>query len=167
MELWDIYGDDGRPTGRTVERGTALFPGERHLAAELWLADAGGRLLIQRRSRRKAILPGVWAMTTGCMTTGEGSLEGILREAREELGLALTPERIVLLRRIARPGEGILWDVYFTRLDEADPPLRLQAEEVSAARWVAPDELRRLLLAGGIFSYPEMEALLDEAVALL
>jgi isopentenyldiphosphate isomerase len=157
MELWDIYDRDGVKTGRQIERTAVLPEGAYHLCAELWLLDSSGRLLLQQRSPQKRQLAGVWAMTTGCMKAGEDTLAGILREAGEELGLALDREAVCYICRLVH--DNILWDIWAARTDA--PALVLQPEEVSAVRWVTPDELRGLMSSDGVFTYPEMERVLQ------
>ena len=104
MEYWNVYDRSGRWTGRTVPKGTPFGPGEYHPAMEAWIVNGRGELLIQQRSRDCEILPGIWGMTTGRMTApppskegrplsapeadrGETTLEGCIREIREELGI--------------------------------------------------------------------------------
>ncbi|MEG1773884.1 MAG: NUDIX domain-containing protein [Oscillospiraceae bacterium] len=154
-ELWDVYDRAGRRTGRRIERTASMAPGDFHLAAELWLSDADGRLLIQQRAATRRVLPGVWAMTTGCMLAGEASRAGVLREAREELGLSLPDEALIFLERIVRPEAGTLWDLWAARLSVRAPALRLDPVEVADARWITPDALRER-----IFVYPEMGRIL-------
>ena len=36
MELWDIYDDERRRTGRTCVRGETMADGENHLMVEVW-----------------------------------------------------------------------------------------------------------------------------------
>lgn len=157
MELWDVYTIDGVLTGRKIERAAALPEGAYHLCAELWLLDCAGRILIQRRSDTRRLLPGVWTMTTGCVKAGEASLDGIVREAREELGLTLQKDCVSYICRVVHGS--MLWDIWAARAKA--PALTLQAEEVSQTRWVTPGELRDLMASGGIFTYPEMERVLQ------
>ena len=159
--MWDLYDREGRPAGRQVLRGEPIPPGLRYLAAEAWITDGEGRLLVQQRSPGKAIFPGRWGMTTGCMTAGETSRQGMVRELREELGLEVAPEELAFQGRFFR--EEAIWDVYLLRRRVPLGELRLQREEVSRAAWMTPGQLRRLLAEGRAVDYPEFPALLDRA----
>ncbi len=92
MEILDIYDEHGNLTGRTAERSTFLSKGEYFLCAHVILENQDGLFLVQKRSDTKATRPGQWDITAGAVDAGETSLDGALREAKEEIGLTL-PER--------------------------------------------------------------------------
>jgi isopentenyldiphosphate isomerase len=164
IEYWDVYDSEGRPTGQIVERTKQMKSGQFHLAAELWLVNQKGQLLIQKRSAAKTLLPGIWAFTTGCMVAGENTREGAAREAREELGVALGPESLHLVRHIVRETEGTLWDIYCAYIE--DPvDFHLQTDEVSEVAWVEPAVLERMIRGGEVFFYPEVFDVLRSVVA--
>ena len=111
----------GRP------RGLVHREGLWHCSFHCWLVRAGRRgpeLVLQRRAITKDTHPGAWDVSAaGHYRPGEG-LEGGLRELREELGLAMPPERLVWVekhREVLRYPDG-LWDreyqdVYLARCD--------------------------------------------------
>ena len=66
IEKWDILNEKGVPTGRTTLRGKCILKaGEYHLVVHIWVVSGDGRLLIQRRSDNKKLMPGEWAATGG------------------------------------------------------------------------------------------------------
>lgn len=160
MELLDIYDADGQATGLVCERGKPLVKGQYHLAAEIWIMDARGRFLIQRRSKEKRILPDIWAMTTGLMISGETSLKGCIRETEEEMGIKLSAERVRFIRRIVRTD--MIWDVYLAFHDCDINDLKLQEEEVSEAKWADIDTLKKMLMEGTFYKYPEIYEIIEE-----
>jgi isopentenyldiphosphate isomerase len=99
MELWDILDEDGNLTGRTIERGQPLKEGEYHLVVHIWIRNSEGEYLIQKRSEKVKLWPGIWAATGGAAIKGESSLDAALREAKEELGISLKPD---MLKRVVR-----------------------------------------------------------------
>ena len=151
MEHWDLYDRHGNPLNRTVERGHRLRTGEHHLVVHVWIVNSAGRILIQRRSPRLRLMPGVWAATGGSAVAGEDSVTAVRRELREELSVALPPERFEFLGRLLRRNS--LCDLWLVRHDVAVPDLRLQREEVADARWVTPDQLRRMIDDGRFHHY--------------
>ncbi len=151
MEYWDLYDREGKPLGRTLERGKRLRAGEHHLVVHVWILNSAGRILIQRRAPHLKLMPGVWAATGGSAIAGEDSLTAIRRELREELGVALPPERFIPMGRLLRRNS--LCDLYLVHHDVAVPNLRLQREEVADARWVTPDQLRELVKKGKFHNY--------------
>ena len=102
MEWLDIYDEHGNRTGKTAERGTFLSKGEYFLCAHVILENTDGLFLIQQRSDTKATRPGQWDITAGAVDCGEVSLDGALREAKEEVGLTLPREKMQFLFRDKR-----------------------------------------------------------------
>lgn len=152
MELWDIYDENGRPTGQTKLRGEPPAPGEYRLAASLWVLNSRGELLIQQRSAAKKTAPGLWSVTGGAVQAGEGSRAGCVREVREELGLAVDPNAIELLFRSV--SKHIIFDDYILLADIDLASLVLQAEEVQAVRWATVAEIEAMIDAGAFLFKP-------------
>ncbi len=157
MELWDIYDKNGNLTGRTKRKGNPFSKNEYHLAMEAWILNSKAQLLIQRRSEKCEILPGIWAHTTGRMTAGENSLTGCVREIDEELGIKVKKEDIRFIRRIIRDDDtNIIWDVYIIKKDINLADVKLQENEVSKVKWVSIEEIRKMLKTREFFEYPEI-----------
>ena len=151
MERWDVYDRAGNPLGRTVARGERLRDGEHHLVVHVWVVNSVGRLLIQRRSPRRQMMPNMWAATGGSAVAGEDSLTAIRRELREEMGICPKKEEFVLAGRLVRRNS--LCDVWVVRKDVAVPDMKLQKSEVSDARYVTPDQLRAMVADGRFHDY--------------
>lgn len=164
MELWDVCDELGRPTGQRVAKGAPFPPGRYHLAAEVWVVNSEGEILIQQRAGSCEILPGIWGLTTGRMTAGETTRQGAARELEEELGIVAQPEELLPLLHVRRTE--LIWDVFLLRRDLPLAALTLQKEEVAAARWVTPGEFRRMAEAGALYHYPELEQVLAQVEAL-
>ena len=162
MELWDVYDAEGNKTGLAEERQFPMKQGEYHLAMELWIVNDRHEILIQKRSETKEVLPGIWALTTGCAKMGETSLTACLREAREEIGIGLVPAELRHVRRIVRADA--IWDVYAAKENVDIAQLTLQAEEVTAVQWVDEGTFRKMLNEGLLYRYPEIEEMLNEVL---
>jgi isopentenyldiphosphate isomerase len=159
MELWDIYDSDGYKTGLVKKRTDNLYKGEYHLAAEVWIINSKSEILIQKRASTKDILPDIWALTTGCMLTGEDTIEGSIREVKEELGINLKRDNLKLKRRIFRTDT--IWDVYFVYKDIDLSKIVLQVEEVSDVKLISVEKFKAMLSAGEVFEYPEIYNILS------
>lgn len=166
MENWDVYGRDGQPRGYCVAKGTVLGAQEYQLAIEAWFVAPDGHVLIQQRSMQCEQSPGIWSVTAGRVQAGESSLQGCLREVREELGLSLLPSEPECIRRIVRTdGSQHIWDVYRIPSQAFDVnTLCLQQEEVTCVRWVSAQQFRQMLRDGLIFAYPEILEILDQVL---
>nr|UWI48975.1 NUDIX domain-containing protein [Clostridioides difficile] len=160
MELWDLYNADGIKTGNVIERDNSIEEGYYHLAVEVWIVNSNSKILIQKRSENKKTLPNIWGMTTGCIVSGEESLEGAIRESKEEIGIDISKDEIKIFRSMIHGDT--LWDVYLVKKEYDISNAILQKEEVSDIKWVSTDEIRQLLKEGLFFEYPEIYDLLSD-----
>jgi 8-oxo-dGTP pyrophosphatase MutT (NUDIX family) len=105
------------------------------------IIERDGRLLLGKRSAHRASAPGYWCPISGRVEAGESQLEAVVREVREETGLAVEP-----LEKVAEcdthDGSAVIhwWRVRLS----SDAPARLANDEHSELAWVTPEEMRRL-----------------------
>ncbi len=150
-ELFDLYDRDGAPLGVAKARGDVHRDGDWHRSVHIWVAlrDGSGApgasrapcLLFQRRSLEKDTWPGALdAAVTGHLRAGEAILDG-LREAREEIGVAIGPDDVVRLglRRCADERVAGLRDRELQEIFATATPLPL------AAFTPDPDEVTALV----------------------
>lgn len=154
VEYWDVFDENGRKTGKKVQRGTeVLKPGEYHLVVHIWVVSSDGRFLIQRRSSERKLMPGEWAATGGAAISGESSFEAAKRELAEELGLKRNRDTLVKLLRLKRKNSFL--DVWITTCNLPAEDLVLQKSEVDTAKWVKMSELDRMIKEGEYHNYGE------------
>ena len=157
MELCDLVDESGAPTGRTVARGSPLTPREFYLVVHVWIKDEAGDYLVQQRAFDRPTNPGVWAVTAGYVQAGEDSLTAALRETREELGLALSPDH---LRRLERHVlEDRVEDIWLATVskDSLAPPK--PGPEVADWKWASKARLNELVNQGEFFGYSYFDRL--------
>lgn len=152
MELFDIYDQNRRLTGRTVERGTKLSVGDFRLVVNLSILNSDNQLLIQQRQPFKEGWPNMWDISVGgSAIAGETSQEAIARETQEELGLYADFSEM-------RPfftlnfDEGFD-DYYILYQDIALSELTLQLSEVQAVKWATREEVQSLIVSGEFIPY--------------
>jgi 8-oxo-dGTP diphosphatase len=162
MEIWDVLDAGGNRTGRKVERGEPLLPGEFHLVVDIWVRNRNGKYLISKRAQGKSY-PGMWETTGGCALAGEKSLTAALREVKEEVGLDLTPTAGRIIHRTlgTRSQFPSFLEIWLFEENVFDVEPRCQAEEVSEAKWAAKSEILGMLDAGVFLSHlsPRLEEL--------
>lgn len=155
MEFLDIVDENGVPTGLVVERTKAHREGIRHRTSHVWLIRRKqGRLevLLQKRCDTKDSFPGCYDISSaGHIPAGVDFVPSAIRELQEELGLAANPEELIFCgdRRIAWDGsfsgkpfhDRQISRVFALWSDSEEADFRLQAEEVSAVRWMPMEEL--------------------------
>lgn len=59
MELFDLYDDERRLTGETIERGDPLPESRYHLVIHICIFNSEGKMLIQQRQPFKKSFPGI------------------------------------------------------------------------------------------------------------
>ena len=139
MEYLDIYDEHAHKTGRVIVRGTPVKQGEYSMSVHLYIYNYKGEFLLQKRSRNKRSLPGVWSVTCGAVSSGENSTQAGVREAAEEVGLIIRPEDMEFVGRIKKRRSFI--DIYFVKKDFSLSDCVLQEEEVDEVRFAEPREV--------------------------
>jgi len=138
------------------ERGTqqsrpVLKPGPEimriHMACGV-LASRG-RLYIQKR-RPDDVWPGLWEFPGGVLEQGETPEEALVRELREETGLAVRPGAKIAVVRSSYTRYRITLHGFFCHAGaQVDPEQSFCLNEASEARFVAPAELSRFAFPSG------------------
>lgn len=152
MELWDVYDINRQPLGHTHRRGVPLPKGEYHQVVHICLFNHAGEMLIQQRQPFKEGWPNLWDVTAaGSVLAGETVQQGAARELLEEIGIKA--DFTGQLPRLTLPfSQG--FDDWFVLEKEVDPAtLRLQPEEVQAARWAGEEEIFQMLQDGRFIPY--------------
>lgn len=153
-ERIDVCDETGERTGEVVWKSEAHRRGLWHRCFHCWIfgsdTTTGPYLLAQRRAAAKETWPGYLDVTAaGHLAAGEEALDG-LREVEEELGLRVSPERLVPLgvRRVELEIPAGLdrefHDVFLLRDDTPPGELRLQEEEVGAVLSVRLDDVEAM-----------------------
>ena len=88
-EIWDVYDENGKKTGRTMERGIPK-DGDYMLCVHMYLFNLSGEVLVQKRSKNKESHPGEWDITGGAALSGESGCDAVIRETFEEIGISLS-----------------------------------------------------------------------------
>lgn len=152
MEIWDVLDRNGVPTGKTVERKhICLLRGEYHLVVHIWILGSDGRVLIQRRSFDKPLMPGEWAAIGGSAVSGETPLVAASRELAEEMGIETEENELKLIRTMVRKNS--ILHIYLVCRDTPISELNLQESEVSEAKWVHRNKLRQMIKNGEFHNY--------------
>ena len=151
-EKWDIIDEKGKPTGKVTLRGRAILrSGEYHLVVHIWIVSDDGKILLQKRSESKKLMPGEWAATGGAAVSGENSFTAASRELFEELGIASNENTLKKLTRIKRRNS--LLDVWAININTPADELTLQKSEVAQVKWVTKQELEGMIKNGQFHNY--------------
>lgn len=144
-ELWDIYDGNKKNTGRTAERGVYEFKdGEYHLVVQAIILNTKNEILISKRAPFKKF-GGMWECNGGSALKGETSLEGILREVKEELGIKFSKTEAIFLKEVKREMVPANFkDLWLFKRDIKDEEITFPDGEATDFKWVSIDEFMEM-----------------------
>ena len=152
MESVDVYNGKRERTGRVIGRNDPVESGEWLLVVHVCLFNSKGEMLIQKRQDTKDRYPGCWDVSAGgFVRSDEESIDCVQRELYEEIGLKV--DRSALKFILTEPFSYVLDDFYLAFGDYAVEDMRLQAEEVSEAKWAGRQEIMEMLRSGSFVNY--------------
>ena len=152
MEVWDLYDRHRQIIGEHI-RGTALPENGFHLVVHVWIRNDQGEYLIAQRAATRPTFPLKWECVGGSVLKGETSLQGALREVREEVGIPLEAKtgRIVFTKVRetidGKPFNDIV-DVWLFPYDGAVDLSAATTDEVAQVRWMSAEEIEKLFASG-------------------
>lgn len=152
-EYFDLYDAAGRRTGRTKERAAVHRDGDWHRSIHVWVVRSDGTLVFQQRAAGKDTMPGRLTATVGGHYAAGETLTGVLRETREEIGVAARESDLLPLGiwryEDGTADPGVLdreWqDVFLWPLDLPLPHFVLDPAEVCALVELQPGAVLALL----------------------
>ena len=145
MEKRDLYDINRKLTGETIYKNEKI-PANRYILVVLvFIQNSQGKFLIQKRSKQK---DGKYASTGGHPKTGETSIDGIITEIKEELGLTVKPEELKLIFSGQENSKQVFFDIYYMQKDFDISNLKLQEEEVESVKWLSFKEIEALIKKG-------------------
>ena len=97
QEKWDLYDQQGRKTGKTIQAGETVPQGYCLYCVGIWVIDSEKKILLTKRSSQKRYALGKWENTGGHMIAGETSKHAIVRELREETGIQIKEDELIAL----------------------------------------------------------------------
>lgn len=138
MEYRDLYNVKRELTGERILKND-IIPDNRYIMmVVIFIENNNHEFLIQKRVSNKG---GKWATTGGHPKSGESSLEGIIAEVGEELGIKINFP--ILFKRAE--GKNTFCDLYYLKKNISLSDLTIQAEEVENVKWASIDEIKRLM----------------------
>lgn len=143
MELLDVYDNEGRPTGRKIERGdkSAILNENEHIAVGvIFIENDQGKFLIQKTSKEKG---GEYSSTGGHIDSGETPLVSIRREVEEELGIDVSKDTIEEYGFIQY--DMPLRFIFYLKKNIDLKDVKVQKEEVDYVKYMNKEEIEKLI----------------------
>lgn len=153
MEVWDLYTEGQIKTGETHLRGTALPKNRFHLVVHVWIVNAKGEYLISQRAASRPSYPLMWECVGGSVLRGESSVDGAVREVKEEVGIDLSPAAGILVdSEVRKIVNGTVFnDIKDVWLFPYDGEILLEnatTDEVADAKWMTKSEIKEYYRSG-------------------
>ena len=145
-ELWDVYDSNKRKTGKIAERGVDVLDGGKyHIVVEAVIVNSKNEILISKRAAHKKYGL-MWEMNGGSILKGETSLEGMIRELREELGINVSKREALFLKyTIREKSPANFKDFWVFRKDIDIKDITFPDGEALEAKWVSIEEYLNMI----------------------
>ena len=141
MEILDLYDNQGKLLGKTIERGNKNLAENENIKLTIVWIKCKNKYLIQLTSKQKG---SVFASTGGHVQSGKTSLEQAILELEEELNLHTKAENFKFLGNIFE--KNAIFDVFLIEDDSLDKyDFKLQEEEVEDVYWLDKSEIEKLI----------------------
>ena len=151
VEKRDLYDENKQKTGEVIEKGQEVPNGRYYITVVVWMQNSKGEFLIQRTVPQKYHM---WSTTGGHPKAGESSLEGIVTEIKEELGLSVLAKDLKLFKTIKTEDDFV--DIYYLKIDVSIDEITIQKEEVEDVKWATISEINDLI-DKGLFLPPHID----------
>lgn len=157
MELWDLYDENRNSIGREHVRGNEIPDGCYHLVVHVWIRNSKGQYLISQRSANRPTFPLMWETVGGSVLKGETSLQGAIREVKEEVGIDIIgTENNLVFSQVRKQNNGKKFnDILDVWLFEYDGEVQLEnatTDEVAQVKWLTVDEIKELYKSNQLVS---------------
>lgn len=138
MEYRDLYDENKKLTGEKIQKDDSVPKGRYYITVAVWIQNSKNEFLLQINKKYN-----MWTTTGGHPKTGETSLDGIVTEIKEELGVDVDRDKLKLFKTIKTEDDFV--DLYYLKEDINLNNIIKQEEEVSDVRWFSIDEIKQLI----------------------
>ena len=143
MDVRDLYDKNSNLIGKTYRKGEAIPDDCYPMVVMAVIRNSKGEFLMQKRVESKG---GDWGVTGGHPKSGETPIEGIITEAKEELGLDFSAEEFTEFDSGCDGKD--CYKMYLVNRDISIDDILVQKEELTEVRWFSMEELRRMVENG-------------------
>lgn len=154
-EYLEVYDSNGNGTGEKALKSIVHKKGLHHATIHLWIYTKRGEILIQKRSLRKILNPGVWDVSVaGHIHFNETYINAVVREAFEETGIIINITDLYKLGiYYSSVNHGVITDnefnhTFIIQLNKKSINLNFKNKEVEELKLISIDEMKSLLANG-------------------
>lgn len=120
-----------------------------YMVVQIWVRNARGELLVQKRRSALEEASGLWATTAGWARAAQDSREAAVGEFGAELGIRASPGELrAVLRRTVDAGLGSAWLLDLTPEEVVPDP-----DALTGTLWATEDRMGGMVRDAGFFEY--------------
>ena len=154
MEKRDLYNAFKENTQFTILKEQETPDNYYTLVVLALIQNSKDEILVQKRSIQNG---GEYGLTSGHPKSGENSLNGIITEIKEELGVEALPQELKLMYSTRDDNNKCFYDLYYLQKDYEKEDMLLQKEEVDKVYWFSEEKIDELC-KNGEFKESHIEA---------
>ena len=151
-EFLEVYSPEGTKTGQKKSKSEIHRKGLFHSTVHVWIFTEEGNILIQKRSKKKELNPGVWDVSVaGHIKFNENIKKAAKRETFEETGININIEdllKIGVYRSINIHPTAIdkeFFHTYILKIDKNSINLDFKNNEVDDLKFISIEEMESLI----------------------
>ena len=151
-EFLEVYSPEGTKTGQKKSKSEIHRKGLFHSTVHVWIFTDEGNILIQKRSKKKELNPGVWDVSVaGHIKFNENIKKAAKRETLEETGININTKdllKIGVYRSINIHPTAIdkeFFHTYILKIDKNSINLDFKNNEVDDLKFISIEEMESLI----------------------
>ena len=149
MEYRDLYDENRKLTHEKIKKGDEVPNGRYYITVAVFIQNSKDEFLLQINKKYN-----MWTTTGGHPKAGETSLDGIITEIKEELGIDVNKEDLNLFKTIKTEDDFV--DLYYLKKDININDITKQDEEVEDVKYFSISEIKELI-RNNMFLPPHIE----------
>ena len=151
-EFLEVYSPEGTKTGQKKSKSEIHRKGLFHSTVHVWIFTEEGNILIQKRSKKKDLNPGVWDVSVaGHIKFNENIKKAAKRETLEETGININTKdllKIGVYKSINIHPTAIdkeFFHTYILKIDKNSINLGFKNNEVDDLKFISIEEMESLI----------------------
>ena len=151
-EFLEVYSPEGTKTGQKKSKSEIHRKGLFHSTVHVWIFTEEGNILIQKRSKKKELNPGVWDVSVaGHIKFNENIKKAAKRETLEETGININTKdllKIGVYKSINIHPTAIdkeFFHTYILKIDKNSINLGFKNNEVDDLKFISIEEMESLI----------------------
>ncbi|MBF6169466.1 NUDIX domain-containing protein [Streptomyces gardneri] len=125
----------------TADSGHSTEPERHKVTGDVHLVLRRGDEVLFGRRKNTGFEDGAWHLPSGHLEAGESVIEALIRESREEIGVAISPADVQFSHVMHNSSSGGRMAFFFTVRSWQGAPTNLEPDKCHELRWFSADAL--------------------------